>query len=350
MLAAVTYLEINLIFNILLLGFLAVFFLTRHTGLFLTLVAFAVLPFIFEVPRDYRPDGEEAPAFTIEGIHGSQEDAGGGSESSPLETLASGDAVNSLDAAGELYGGIAESLGADVSQVRPSLEEFKKKENMSLEDRVLKRVVGKKKSHEVTFGLGSLLRDMVTDPEALWLFVRVFWILAALYLYLQERGKSLGLGLMSMNVLPVPYLMEFLPYAWYQLNENNWVKVGNYVLDHPKVLSDALYQADRGQLILPVIAFAFVMGLFLLWKGLKWLQRSKLEEYLNPEKFQVEVFEEIKDFKIRGSKMLISGMELELDKIRFDNENPKVWYLGSGTRIEFKERAKPEVSVAKKKR
>lgn len=351
-LAFATYFEVNLLINLFILFFLAAYFLHKNAILYITLIALVLTPYLYPVPKNWSKDNK-TPQFTINSIHAqsaSQDTSlSSDSSSSPVGNLLNsaqqGDALATIGNVTKLYEDLGKDLTGNESFTIPdpvsTPSQTSSKETSGFSFDSIRTAINPPNHQSKTIKLSgkNVLKNALDDPEALWLFVRCFWLLAAFIVYIQASGHSLGLNLFALNLLPMPFLAEAVPFYWHSINSHDWTLMGNHLLKNPQIIAQAFENPDTSKLLYPAIAFAVILGILLLFKLLKRIQRNELEEFMNPERFQIEVFEELRDFHIAPDGNIVAG-DLSFDprSIRFDAEDKRRWYLSTGTLIQFVER------------
>jgi hypothetical protein len=238
-----------------------------------------------------------------------------------------------LDAA-NLYDHISSSLGAATpsANMQVSLDAWKKTREAS----------EKNYSEGISLNVTSVLLSMASDPHAAWFVARLFWLAATFYLYMQR--PQIGVVVFSLNLLPIPFLSQFIPYLWYRFNQIDWVQDLNAqakVNVFPKEFVESMvyYGFIFVILILPLLFIGFA------YAGRNQKNKEKgLHKYLNPDEYDL-LIEGLKiPFTIEGSILTAGDFQLDIRKLSFDPENPHVWYLKTGTKIVFQSKHEPEPS------
>ncbi|MEM9399686.1 MAG: hypothetical protein AAF984_05710 [Verrucomicrobiota bacterium] len=202
--------------------------------------------------------------------------------------------------------------------------------------------VGGVVSKKITFG-GSFLKAF-EDPEAMWFFIRMFWLAGAAYIFIQRQ--AFGIGLFAMNLFPFAYMTRLLPFIFYVSEENPWTRVGNHLIEKPELILLVVKQFNMSVIQVGFMIILTVLSLFLFFKMLARTQRGKLADFLDPNTYYISMYGKIRDFEIINNELWVDGIRLDLTRMNYDAENKRKWYMDSGTVIEFIPKEYPTENIS----
>jgi hypothetical protein len=190
---------------------------------------------------------------------------------------------------------------------------------------------------EPTFS-GQWLGSLFTDPHALWLFVRIFWLAAAFVLLMQR--PSLGAGVAAFQLIPVPFISFALPYTYFWMQEVPWVASIQSALKDPENASSYISPEGLGvtaAVFSGILLILACLGLMVLAK--RTSSQFRLEQkYLNPERYMIRINGNLLPFAVDGHHLVVEGIRLNCREVAVFPGRPHVWQLNSSTVLEFVEK------------
>lgn len=317
------YAQINLAVDVLLIVILSFTLLPKYPKFILALFALYFIPWIFPLPvKEKKP--APVPVKMAETLP-SPNQAGGGN---PAYDLSSGIQVYADPSAGpreklgkteELYRQLFRILGAATGTApAPNAPDLK--------------VLDAFRTDGQTTRLGTAMEDLKVNPDAAWFYLRLFWLTAALLLWVQNY--LIGALALIPSMVPIFYLARALPLAYETLRKQPWMEKASQT-----VTDEQAGQALAAQYSLVFAAVLIALPTFLLvllfWRQIKGIVGKSLKKFLQPDLYQVRFNGHLMDFSRDGKDLVIEGLRFKAGRMVQDRKRPEVWTLGSGTVIEF---------------
>jgi hypothetical protein len=321
-----SYLEMNLIVDLLLLLVFSFTVLLRNPKFLLFLCALNFCQYVIWVPdKEILEAHQKIKAQELKRA-ALQDD-----QPSKTEDLGLGQSVQIPGEAIKIYDRVLEGVGmgegAASSAVEISLGAWKK------------NLLFSEKQNEGGFSLNLtsvLLQAASGDMYAAWFVIRLFWLAATFYLYVQR--PQIGTTVFALNLLPIPFLANFLPYLWFRFNEQKWVQDLNIWAQAGGLPEDMIHF-----FVYHTVAFfvlALPLFLVIIAARIQWSKRrdSGLRSYLDPSRYDLLINGSRIPFTFNGNILVAGDFNLNIQQLSYNPENPHIWYLKTGTKVEFSER------------
>jgi len=322
------YFEINLAIDALLITILALALLPKYPKLTLCVFALYLIPWFLPLPND-KAELSRLVAFWQDALsHVRQKDPGPApSNSGEPPSFSPGDRPqDSLQKTQQLYQGIMNSIAGATGTSAPRL---------GSPDSIPDNPYG------IGTGAGTAaLQKMKINADALWFYIRIFWIAGAFALWVQKA--NLGILALIPSLVPVVYLFRALPIAYEWARKNPWSeKIGQAFTDEK---AGAALIADHLILIAAVmVACPVFIVVLLIWRRLAIERTRRIEKFLKPDLYLIRIHEQLIDFVPGEGEIVVEGMRFPYHRLKQDRKRPEIWQAGSGTVLEFVPRqASPE--------
>lgn len=315
------FLAINLIIDVLLMIGLS-YYIPRHAPLtFLCLVLLNLSQYVVHVPLERIPGLKNEPEPGRDVVRA-------------LELL--GAARENFERAGLAVEGAAEGMALPPPEVRwPNFKELLDPRSPSRQ--LIDEIASGQEETEVKKG-GNDSVALYHDPHALWLFTRIFWLVAAGVLMLQR--PSLGLSVVSFQLIPVPFLSFALPYLYFWAQDLRWVRAVQGALENPAQADEFISPEGLGVTLLLFAGLFLVMMCGTLAVLARRASPDALlhRKYMNPEKYRVKINGNLLPFTVDGHYIEVEGVRMNCREVAVFPGRPNVWQLNSSTVLEFVER------------
>ncbi|NJK91674.1 MAG: beta-lactamase family protein [Blastochloris sp.] len=236
--------------------------------------------------------------------------------------------LSPLDSSAGIYDQVLEGLGAGPQAASTSMESPSNSWKKNLEQ--------SKKEGPLTLDFGSILAHAGKDNHGLWFVTRLFWLAATLIIFIQR--PSIGAEVFAFNIIPVPFLSSIIPYFWFQFNNQGWVKgVDKWAEtgEAPPGMVESILVGILLMIVLLVSAIIIVRG-FLVHASRN--KEQGLYDFLNPDQYELVIEGMRTPFTVNGHFLHAGDFHLDVRKLSYDPATPRIWYLKTGTRIEFVEK------------
>jgi hypothetical protein len=325
--------EVNILIDMFLILILSIIVLPRSPKLYFIIIAVSMAQFMVEIPA--RHDSTQQARFIWQP---EQDDQTPRSEVYPeqhrLPTPAS-NPIQLILRAPDAFSIVSQALGDSGFSVTGTQDlDAQPTDSQGIPATATLTESG---SRRITLEWQSVLADGIRDPYAMWLAIRVFWLAAAFMLFLQR--PILGGAAACANLIPVPFLVNAIPYTYFQLNENASVQSANVALQQPESLKDwiteFLSSNGMGVLILGLTVLAGVA--FFQWRRLAKADTTirKIETLLDPALYWIRLNGGLYEFVVQGSEIVVHDLRFDLNKIIPDPLEDDTWRLGPATAVQF---------------
>lgn len=186
---------------------------------------------------------------------------------------------------------------------------------------------------------GRWVAALWTDPYALWLLVRIFWLAAALILFVQR--PTLGAEVCAFQLIPLPFLTFALPYTYHWLHGFPWFIALQSTLRDPVNAWNYLTPERLG---VTVVVFAALLLILICTTVVLLARRTSplalvRRRYLDPSRYNVRINGTLYEFTVDGEHLEVQGVRLDCRRFAVFEGREHMWRLPSSTVLEFVDRA-----------
>lgn len=331
-----SFLELNLIADAVLLLIFSFTVLLRNPKFLILLVALNLCQYVLWIPDTEilraHQKLQEKHHDSLDNKSAAREQESGSSQKTNVGALNSGDPVRVGGQVVNIYDNVLQGMGAGAGSASMAME-------FSL-DAWKKNLSESQTDNEKGFSyspIDVLIQAGQGDLHASWFMIRFFWLAATFYLYMQR--PQVGVVVFALNLVPVPFLAHFIPYLWFRFNEQTWVKDLNtwaQLGTLPKETADFLVFHSVTFVVLALPLFLVLVAALSQWRSTK---DNSLRDYLNPTRFDLLMNGTRIPFEVNGNNLLAGDFLLNIRHLSYDPDNPKIWYLKTGTKVEFVEKS-----------
>ncbi|MDX6767791.1 MAG: hypothetical protein SFU85_13490 [Candidatus Methylacidiphilales bacterium] len=177
-----------------------------------------------------------------------------------------------------------------------------------------------------------------SDPQALWLFLRLFWTAGALVVFFQDRRW--GMTTLGLQLIPFPFLTYALPYAaLFSISMPDYAALGATFQDSSEIW-DYLLPKFYTTLTFGGMIVLVAGALYFMATASRKLSPKQLllKTYLVPDRYLVKLNGNILPFEVRDHLLIIEGIPFDCSDPAVNADKPNIWLLGSRTQVEFIDR------------
>lgn len=344
---SVHYWVINAGIDFLVLAATSIYLVGKIPRLYICMLVFNISQYVIPIPEMPALDAMNSYAGPVQVEEKEAQRASALAEAVEEKAARHGLSRENLEQASEVADGVYQSLGGQGDLQEKVKERIAR--NLGVDDNAEPAIApgakgpvrtvpeGFRQSQGRWQSFDKLMVDAFRDPHALWLFIRIFWLGAALALFVQR--PLLGASAAFMNAMPVAFLAQAMPNFY--LNIMNWGPVAalDRALNNPSEANRMMAQiwGDYGLWISLgiVLLLVVVAGLmrYRRYKNMKFA--GKMVNYLDPTAYQVILNGTRLDFNIEGSDIVVGDIRFPLAKVFQDKDVPNRWYFGSTTFVDF---------------